>query len=135
MTINKTGDWRNDFDWTDLNDVQLNVVKENGMIEDGELGPENKEAGELMNALSQSIKLKNPKHYDVTIPPWERNEEISSSGVGKDVFGKYAFEDVEHEGKTYVIQMREKSKYDDVAKIIQGRMIGPKLIPNKKELN
>ena len=128
MTRNKN-DWRNDFDWTDLNDVQLNVVKENGIIEEGELGPENKEAGDLMNALRQSIKLKKLKHYD------DMDEEISSSGVGKDVFGKYAFEDVEHEGKTYVIQMREKSKYDDVAKIIQGRMIGPKLIPNKKELN
>jgi len=128
MTRNKN-DWRNDFDWTDLNDVQLNVVKENGIIEEGELGPKNKEAGDLMNALRQSIKLKNTKHYD------DMDEEILSSGVGKDVFGKYAFEDVEHEGKTYVIQMREKSKYDDVAKIIQGRMIGPKLIPNKKELN
>ena len=58
MTIKKSGNWRSDFNWMDKDDVQLEVLKKNSMIEEGELSPDNAEACELMSAFRDSISLK-----------------------------------------------------------------------------
>ena len=51
-----TKDWKTDFDWTDPNDVQLETIKENCKIQEGELGPDNREACELMEAQQNLLK-------------------------------------------------------------------------------
>lgn len=112
-------DWRTDFNWMDPEDVQLDVIRKNTEVEEGELGPDNKEARTLMLALTNKIEFK--KTVDC--------------GVGKDIFGKYAFADIKHRGKTYLVQVREKSAYDNAEKITQGRVIGPKINRNRKDLN
>ena len=112
-------DWRTDFNWMDKDDVQLDVIKKNTEIKEGELGPDNKEARTLMSALVSKIEFE--KDFDC--------------GIGKDLFGKYAFADIKRNSKTYLIQVREKSAYDNASKITQGRVIGPKINRNRKELN
>ena len=124
----KTGNWRSDFNWIDKDDVQLDVLKNNSMIEEGELGPGNAEASELMGAFIDSVELKNEKPYDM-------EEDVFSSGIGKDIFGKYAFGEVEHKGKTYQVHLREKQSYDTATAIAQNRIIGPKVIRMKKGMN
>ena len=44
VSTKMTKDWKTDFDWTDPNDVQLETIKENCKIQEGELGPDNREA-------------------------------------------------------------------------------------------
>ena len=132
MSINKTGNWRSDFNWMDKDDVQLDVLKNNSMIEEGELSPDNAEACELMSAFRDSISLKCEKAYDLDV---DMDEELLSSGIGKDIFGKYAFDEIEHKGKTYQIHLREKSAYDNATAIAQSRIIGPKVIRMKKGMN
>ena len=129
----KNINWRNDFNWMDEEDVQLDVLKNNSRIEDGELSPDNPEACELMMALITEVKVKNPKFIDFEDEEYEGMEE--DRGIGKDIFGKYAYQDVQFEGKTYQIHLREKAAYDNATAIAQGRIIGPKLIRNKKEMN
>ena len=100
-------------------------------VEEGELDPENKEARTLMSALVQGIEIKNQKLYED-----EEFEEVwYDQGIGKDLFGKYAYAEFDHEGKTYQVHVREKSSYNNAVKITQGRIIGPKLIANKKGMN
>ena len=53
------------------------------IINDKELGPDNKEAGDLMMALHNTVDSKNLKYYTD-----ENGDEDSVSGVGKDIFGK-----------------------------------------------
>ena len=131
MTIKKSGNWRSDFNWMDKNDVQLEVLKNNSRIEDGELGPDNEEASTLMTALVEGIELKNPRPYaeDGFDKCW------NDQGVGKDIFGKYAFTEFDHEGKNYQVHIREKSAYDNATAIAQSRIIGPKVIRMKKGMN
>ena len=114
----------------DPEDVQLDVIKKNTQIEEGELGPDNKEARTLMSALVEGIELKKTRNYDL-----DDEEFWDDQGIGKDLFGKYAFTEFDHEGKTYQVHIREKSAYDNVVKITQGRVIGPKIMRNKKGMN
>jgi hypothetical protein len=122
-------DWRTDFNWMDPEDVQLDVIRKNTEVEEGELGPDNKEARTLMFAMVQGIELKE-KNIDL-----DKEEFWEDQGIGKDFFGKYAFTEFRHEDKTYLVQVREKSAYDNAEKITQGRVIGPKINRNRKELN
>tara|TARA_R110002153_G_scaffold82593_1_gene208242 strand:+ start:68 stop:463 length:396 start_codon:yes stop_codon:yes gene_type:complete len=123
-------DWRAEFNWMDPDDVQLDVIKKNTQIEEGELGPDNKEARTLMSALVEGIELKKTRNHDL-----DDEEFWDDQGIGKDLFGKYAFTEFDHEGKTYQVHIREKSAYDNVVKITQGRVIGPKIMRNKKGMN
>ena len=110
-------------------DVHLDVLKKNSTIEEGELGPENKEARDLMDAFITTVKLLTPTTHD------DMDENKFSSGIGKDIFGKYAFADVEHKGRTYQVHLRDKETFDVAVEIAQGRAIGLKITPKKKELN
>ena len=127
----KNINWRNDFNWMDEEDVQLDVLRQNTTIKEGELSPDNPEACHLMMALITEVKVANPK----TIYFPDEDEVDEDRGVGKDIFGKYAYQEVEFEGKTFLLQVREKKQYDNVVNITQGRSIGPRVIINKKELN
>ena len=127
----KNINWRNDFNWMDEEDVQLDVLRQNTTIKEGELSPDNPEACHLMMALITEVKVANPK----TIYFPDEDEVDEDRGVGKDIFGKYAYQEVKFEGKTFLLQIREKKQYDNVVNITQGRSIGPRVIINKKELN
>ena len=129
----KNINWRNDFNWMNEEDVQLDVLKNNSRIADGELSPDNPEACELMMALITEVKVKNPKFIDFEDEEYEGMEE--DRGIGKDIFGLYAYQDVQFEGRTYQIHLREKQSYDTATAIAQCRIIGPKVIRNKKEMN
>ena len=126
----KTGNWRSDFNWMDKDDVQLEVLTKNSMVEEGELSPDNAEACELMTALTTEVKVKNPKIIDFDDDGLEEDR-----GIGKDIFGKYAYQDVQFEGKTYQIHLREKAVYDTATAIAQNRIIGPKTFRNRKGMN
>ena len=56
-------DWRTDFNWMDPEDVQLDVIRKNTEVEEGELGPDNKEARTLMFAMVQGIELKKERNF------------------------------------------------------------------------
>ena len=131
MTKKNINTWATEFDWMDPNDVQLDVIKKNTQVEEGELDPENKEARTLMYALVQGIEIKNQKLCEDD----EFEESWDAQGIGKDLFGKYAYTEFDHEGKTYQVHVREKSSYNNALEITQGRIIGPKLIANKKGMN
>ena len=126
----KTGNWRSDFNWMDKDDVQLEVLTKNCMVEEGELSPDNAEACELMMALTTEVKVKNPKIIDFDDDGLEEDR-----GIGKDIFGKYAYQDVQFEGKTYQIHLREKAVYDTATAIAQNRIIAPKTFRNRKGMN
>ena len=127
----KTGNWRSDFNWMDKDDVQLEVLTKNCMVEEGELSPDNAEACELMMALTTEVKVKNPKIID-----FDDDDGLEEDrGIGKDIFGKYAYQDVQFEGKTYQIHLREKAVYDTATAIAQNRIIGPKTFRNRKGMN
>ena len=117
-------DWKTDFDWTDPNDVQLETIKENCKIQEGELGPDNREACELMEA--QQNLLKYGMKYEAPIVS-EPGEFETIDGVGKDVYGKYSYSVMEYKGKQYFVQVRDRETYDVACEITQGRVIGPKL--------
>ena len=119
-----TKDWKTDFDWTDPNDVQLETIKENCKIQEGELGPDNREACELMEA--QQNLLKYGMKYEAPIVS-EPGEFQHIEGVGKDIFGKYSYAVMEHKGKQYFVQVREKELYDGYNEYNQGRLVGPKI--------
>ena len=93
-----TKDWKTDFDWTDPNDVQLETIKENCKIQEGELGPDNREACKLMEA--QQNLLPYEKKYEEPIVS-EPGEFQQIEGVGKDIYGKYSYSVMEHKGKQY----------------------------------
>jgi len=99
-------------------------------IKGKELGPDNKESAELVMALQSSINSKSLKK--ITHPDGYKE---TTTGVGKDIFGKYAFGEVEHKGKTYQVHLREKQSYDTATAIAQNRIIGPKVIRMKKGMN
>ena len=98
------------------------------IINDKELGPDNKEAGDLITALHNTVDSKNLKYYTD-----ENGDEDSVSGVGKDIFGKYAYTETAHKGKTYLVQVRDK---DQIDKAYKHTKIGIQM-PNvkKRDLN
>lgn len=98
------------------------------MTRDKELGPDNREAGKLIEALHNTVDSKNLKYYKD-----EMGDNESVSGVGKDVFGKYSYTEKVFNGKVYLIQVRDKDQIDNAYKHTK---IGIQL-PNfeKKDLN
>ena len=87
-------------------------------IKDKELGPDNKEAGKLMEALHNTIDSERLKILTDT----DGNED-STTGVGKDIFGKYGFAEMAFKGKTYLMQIRDLKGYDQSSKLYQGMAI------------
>ena len=98
------------------------------IIKDKELGPDNKEARDLMMALHNTVDSKNLKYYED-----ENGPDYCINGVGRDIFGKYSYTEKIYKGKVYQIQVRDKDQIDNAYKHIK---IGVK-IPHvdKKELN
>ena len=92
-------------------------------IKDKELGPDNREAGKLATALMNTI---NSKHLKINkdIDGWE-DEDSTTSGVGKDIFGKYGFAEMEFKGKTYLMQIRDLEGYEQKTKLYQGMIVVP----------
>jgi|TARA_Y100000031_G_scaffold88960_1_gene97758 hypothetical protein len=97
-------------------------------IKDKELGPDNKEAGNLMMALHNTVDSKNLKYYKD-----EMGDEDSVAGVGKDIFGKYSFTEKVYKGKVYLVQVRDKDQIDEAYKNIKIGIQVPKV--ESKDLN
>ena len=119
-------------DFPEKDQMELDVIRDNCTIEEGECGPGNKEASDLMDAFTSSVMFTDnarSSHLD------EDDEEDFPSGVGKDIYGKYAFCEILYQGKTYQIHFREKSHYEYSVEATQSRLIGPKLKLNTKRLN
>ena len=83
----------------------------NNIEKDKDLGPDNKEAGDLMMALHNTVDSKNKKYYTD-----EMGDEESVNGVGRDVYGKYSYTEKVYEGKIYLIQVRDKDQIDNAYK-------------------
>ena len=98
------------------------------MTRDKELGPDNREAGKLIEALHNTVDSKNLNYYKD-----EMGDDESVSGVGKDVFGKYAYTEKVFKGKVYMIQVRDKDQIDNAYKHTKIAIQMPKL--DSKELN
>ena len=96
---------------------------------DKELGPDNKEARDLMMALHNTVDSKNLKYYEDE----DDGPDCYVEGVGRDVYGKYSYTQKIYKGKVYLVQVREKDQIDNAYKHIK---IGVK-IPHvdKKDLN
>ena len=88
------------------------------MKKHGELGPDNKEAGELMEALHNTVNSKRLKTYKDE-DGWPDNK----AGVGKDIFGKYGFAETTFKGKTYLMQIRDLEGYEQKTKLYQGMVV------------
>ena len=88
------------------------------MIKDKELGPDNKEAGQLAEAIHNTIDSERLKR----VTDADGNED-STTGVGKDIFGKYGFAQMTFKGKTYLMQIRDLEGYDQLTKRYQGMTI------------
>ena len=91
------------------------------MIKDKELGPDNKEAGQLAEAIHNTINTKRLK-INRDIDGYE-DEDNTTSGVGKDIFGKYGFAEMEFKGKTYLMQIRDLEGYEQKTKLYQGMVV------------
>ena len=87
---------------------------------DRELGPDNKEAGNLIEALHKTINSEDLKYYKD-----EMGDDESVTGVGKDIFGKYGFAEMEIKGKTYLMQIRDLEGYEQKTKLYQGMIVVP----------
>jgi hypothetical protein len=98
------------------------------IIKDKELGPDNKEARDLMMALHNTVDSKNLKYYE------DKNDgpDYFVEGVGKDVFGKYAYTKKIYKGKVYLIQVRDKDQIDNAYKHTK---IGIRMPTEKRKLN
>ena len=122
-----TKDWRDDFDWTDPDDVQLmrdmlpdpNGAQSNG-LDTKELGPDNKEACKLMEA--QQNLLPYEKKYEEPIVS-EPGEFQQIEGVGKDIYGKYSYSVMEYKGKQYFVQVRDYETYQGYNEINNGKIL------------
>ena len=103
-------------------------TQDNNIVRDKELGPDNKEAGDLIMALHNTVDSKNLKYYTD-----ENGDEDSVAGVGKDIFGKYSFTEKIFKGKVYLVQVRDK---DQIDKAYKHTKIGIQM-PNveKRDLN
>jgi len=87
-------------------------------IKGKELGPDNKESAELVMALQSSINSKSLKK--ITHPDGYKE---TTTGVGKDIFGKYGFCEMKVKGKTYLMQIRDLEGYDRATTFLQGMAI------------
>ena len=87
-----------------------------------ELGPDNREACELMEAQG------NLSEYDKRTKTEDEDGEYNHiEGVGKDVYGKYAFAEMEYKGKKYFVQVRDRETYDGYVELTEGKIISPEL--------
>jgi len=122
-----TKDWRDDFDWTDPDDVQLmrdmlpdpKGDQSNG-LDTKELGPDNEEACKLMEA--QQNLLPYEKKYEEPIVS-EPGEFQQIEGVGKDIYGKYSYSVMEYKGKQYFVQVRDYETYQGYNEINNGKIL------------
>ena len=86
-------------------------MKTNKQIE-GELGPDNKEARNLMNVLHKVVDTCQHSKLDLE----DFDEEFVNTGVGRDPVSKYSYAEVEVDGKEYLVQVRDKKLYDRIIK-------------------
>ena len=87
-------------------------MKTNKQI-DGELGPDNKEARNLMNVLHKVVDT--CQHSKLELE-YLNDEEFTNTGVGRDPVSKYSYAEVEVDGKEYLVQVRDKKLYDRIIK-------------------
>jgi len=103
-------------------------------IKDKELGPYNREAGKLVEALHNTINSKRLKIFT-----HKDGYEDSTTGVGKDIFGKYGFAEMTFKGKAYLMQIRDLEGYYQSSKLYQGMAISglrqSEALKQLKELN
>ena len=81
---------------------------------DGELGPDNAEARDLMNVLHSLVDTSQHSQFDLD----EDMNPFANTGVGKDTISKYSFAILEAGGKEYFVQVRDKKIYDKVIKSV-----------------
>ncbi len=79
---------------------------------DGELGPDNAEARDLMNVLHSLVDTSQHSQLDLE----DIDEEFTNTGVGRDTISKYSFAILEAGGKEYLVQVRDKKLYDQILK-------------------
>jgi len=104
-----TKDWRDDFDWTDPDDVQLM----RDMLPDPN-------GCKLMEA--QQNLLPYEKKYEEPIVS-EPGEFQQIEGVGKDIYGKYSYSVMEYKGKQYFVQVRDYETYQGYNEINNGKIL------------
>ena len=86
-------------------------MKTNKQIE-GELGPDIKEARNLMNVLHKVVDTSKHSNLDLD----EDFNEFANTGVGRDPVSKYSYAEIEVDGKEYLVQIRDKKIYDKIIK-------------------
>jgi hypothetical protein len=75
-----------------------------------DLGHESAENRILMIALTNLVHtFKHPKFKNI-------DEDFDNTGMGKDFWGKYSWAIVEHNGKEFEVQLREKNTLDKMRK-------------------
>ena len=79
-------------------------MKTNKQIE-GELGPDNKEARNLMNVLHRVVDTSQNSKLDLD------DDMFANTGVGRDPVSKYSYAEIEVEGKEYFVQVRDKKNF------------------------
>ena len=78
-------------------------------VTDKELGPDNAEARHLMGVLHKIVDTSQHAKLDL-----EAEEEFTNTGIGKDMFCKYSYAEVEVNGKEYFIQVRDKEQFNKI---------------------
>ena len=78
-------------------------------------------------AVHNTVNSKSLKTYKD-----EDGDEDCVAGVGKDIFGKYGFAEVEFKGKVYLVQVRDKDQIDNAYKHTK---IGIQMPTERSELN
>ena len=102
-------------------------MAQNNIENDKDLGPDNKEARDLMTALHHAVDSDKLKYYE------DENGNLDSiNGVGRDIFGKYSYTEKIYKGKVYLIQVRDKDQIDNAYKHIK---IGIQKPTEKRKLN
>ena len=86
-------------------------MKTNKQIE-GELGPDNAEARNLMNVLHKVVDTSQHSIFDLD----EDMNPFANTGVGRDPVSKYSYAEIEVDGKEYLVQIRDKKIYDKIIK-------------------
>ena len=79
---------------------------------DGELGPDNAEARDLMNVLHSLVDTSQHSQFDLD----EDMNPYANTGVRKDTISKNSFAILEAGGKEYLVQVRDKKLYDQILK-------------------
>ena len=88
-------------------------MKTNKQIE-GELGPDNAEARNLIEVLHKIVDTSQHSKLDLDESDLGEDEEFTNTGVGKDMFCKYSYAEVEVNGKEYFIQVRDKEQFNKI---------------------